>query len=462
MSAAEGIEAPTDESPSLKTLAKRGVDFVFRGTGIALVALVALCRVGGGILVLDAPHGTQEWQDRVWRLAGRSFRWALATLGASFIKLGQVLSTRPDLFPAPFIEELRKLQDRLPPFAYASARERVEAELGGRLEDHFAEFDHEPVAAASVAQVHRAVLRDGTEVAVKILRPEVRQKAERDGAILLFWARVAEHLHPVAAHAELSQHLAHFVDGIVEQTDLSREIVNYAKFRKNFEGWDRIHFPRVYEELSTGRVMTMEFLRGTKVDALPPGKHHDIAARLRKVFLKMLFDDGFLHADLHPGNMMITDDGEIVIFDVGLVKELDEELLSHYIEFNMCLVMGGPSDVMDYLRRYHTYVDGAVDWARLEEDITVFAEAYRAKSAAELEIGDLINEVFRIGREHGVRPVPDMTLIMVGVVTAEGIGKQLDPGSNSFGEVATHLLPILARRGMLTPELMAAAATRMT
>jgi ubiquinone biosynthesis protein len=143
------------------------------------------------------------------------------------------------------------------------------------------------------------------------------------------------------------------------------------------------------------------------------------------------------------------------------VKELDEELLSHYIEFNMCLVMGGPSDVMDYLRKYHTYVEGAVDWARLEEDITVFAEAYRAKSAAELEIGDLINEVFRIGREHGVRPVPDMTLIMVGVVTAEGIGKQLDPGSNSFGEVATHLLPILARRGMLTPELMATAAMRM-
>ncbi|HJL17568.1 MAG TPA: AarF/UbiB family protein [Sandaracinaceae bacterium LLY-WYZ-13_1] len=460
--APEAPDATAADAPaSVATILRRGVDFALRGTGIALVGLASMLHFCLGVLFLEAPHDTDEWRDRVWHLAGRSLRWGLATLGASFIKLGQVLSTRPDLFPTPFIEELRLLQDRLPPFSFESARRRIEEDLGGRLEEHFAELEREPVAAASVAQVHRGVLHDGAEVAVKVLRPDVRRKAERDGAILMWGARVAERLHPVAAHAELSDHVSHFVDGIVEQTDLSREIRNYATFRENFAEFEHVRFPRVYPRLSSSRVMTMEFLRGTKVDALPPGRHRDIAERLRRVFLKMLFDDGFLHADLHPGNLMITDDGQIAIFDVGLVEDLSEELLVHYIEFNKCLVMGTVADVMQYLRTYHTYVEGEVNWVKLEADVTAFAEEFRRKSAAELEMGEMINEIFRMGREHGVRPIPEMTLIMVGVVTAEGIGKQLDPGSNSFQEVASYLVPVLTRRGMMTPELMTAAASRM-
>lgn len=436
------------------------IDFAVRSVVISAVGVAAILRVGLGLFTLTAPAGTAEHEEQAARLYGRAARWAFGTLGATFIKLGQVLSTRPDLFPRPMIDELRALQDRLPSFSFESTRTIVERELGGKLEDHFAEFDETPVAAASVAQVHRARLHEGAEVAVKVLRPDVRRKAQRDGSILTFWARLLE-LHPVAQHAELVNHLAHFIDGIVQQTDLSREVAHYAKFRENFEGVEGVRFPRVHEELSTQRVMTMEFIRGTKVDALAPGAHPDIPSRLRGVFLKMLFDDGFLHADLHPGNLVITDAGEIAMFDVGLCKELTEELLEYYIDFNKCLVMGDVQDTMHHLRTYHSYVEGSVDWEELEKDMTIFAVDYRAKSAAELEISDLINDVFRIGRKHGVRPVPDMTLIMVGVVTAEGIGKQLDPGSNSFGELSTFLLPVLARRGLLTPELMAAASSRL-
>jgi ubiquinone biosynthesis protein len=158
---------------------------------------------------------------------------------------------------------------------------------------------------------------------------------------------------------------------------------------------------------------------------------------------------------------VITDEGEIAVFDVGLVKELSEELLEHYIEFNRCLVMGGVDEVMGYLRRYHHYVEGTVDWRELEKDVTAFSTEFRSRSAADLEMGEMIERVFAVGRKHGVRPMPEMTLLMVGVVTAEGIGKQLDPGSNSMQEVASFLMPILQRRGMITPELMQAALARV-
>ena len=438
----------------------RWLDFATRSVVIGAVGGAALVWIGAAMLFLEGDPSSEERQRAQAKLYGRALRWALGTLGATFIKLGQVLSTRPDLLPGPMIDELRLMQDKLPPFAFSQVRGVIESELGCRLEDGFAQLDETPVAAASVAQVHRGELHDGREVAVKVLRPDVRQKAQRDGSILMFWARVLE-VHPTAAHAELCNHLAHFIEGILQQTELSREVAHYHKFRENFEGYEGVRFPEVYDAFSGDRVMTMEFLRGHKVDAIDVAQHPDLPLRLRRLFLKMLFEDGFLHADLHPGNLVITEQGEICIFDVGLCKEMTEELLLYYIDFNMCLVMGDLSDLMKHVRTYHTYVEGTVDWDELERDMDVFTERFRKKKASELEISDLINEVFAIGRKYGVRPVPDMTLIMVGVVTAEGIGKQLDPDSNSMQEMANFLVPVLASRNLLTPELMSAAAARM-
>jgi ubiquinone biosynthesis protein len=434
------------------------VGFLARGTVIWLVEIWMLLRYAGGLLLLPpGPSSDEEDERAIAALRGRVLRQAMETLGATFIKLGQVMSTRPDLFAPELIAELRKLQDKLPPFE--GARETIEAELGRPIGEAFAELDPTPIAAASVAQVHRGVLHDGTEVAVKVLRPDVRVKAERDGRILLFWARVLELVSARARHAELVQHLAHFVDGIVAQTDLRLEAKNYDRFRENFRRYRRVRFPKVYAELSGERVMTMDFVRGEKVDAiprdqLPPG----LAPRLREIFLKMCFEDGFLHADLHPGNFVVAPDGTVTFFDVGLVKQLSEESLEYYIDFNRCLVMGDVADLMHHLRTYHSYVEGTVDWAELERDVARFGEQWRTRSSKELEMGVLIDEVFRIGRKHGVRPRPELTLMMVGVVTAEGIGKQLDPDVNSFQEVANFLLPVLARRNMLSPSLMEAAA----
>jgi ubiquinone biosynthesis protein len=291
-----------------------------------------------------------------------------------------------------------------------------------------------------------------------VLRPNVRALCEGDGQILRFWARLFELVFDRAAHAELAAHLEQFMLGILEQTDLRIEAQNYERFRKNFRRVKKVRFPKVYEDLSGERVLVMEFVRGKKVDEIERGEFPDLPQRLREAFLKMAFEDGFLHADLHPGNFVIEPNGTIVIFDVGLAKALSEELLEYYIDFNRCLAMGDVEDFMHHLRTYHRDVDGTVDWVELENDIRRFHDDFRVASAKDLEMGQLIDAVFATGRKHGVRPIAEMTLMMVGVVTAEGIGKMLDPDVNSFQELSNFLLPVLARRNMLTPKLMEAAA----
>jgi ubiquinone biosynthesis protein len=389
------------------------------------------------------------------RLRGRVLCAAMAHLGATFIKLGQVMSTRPDLFDRELIDELRGLQDRLPPFPLAKARRIVEEDLGAPIDASFSSFD-EPIAAASVAQVHRAHLKDGTEVAVKVLRPDVRERVERDASILLAGARVLEWFPSIRA-SEPREHLSHFVQGIVDQTDLEIEAANYERFRKNFAEFQGVRFPFVHREQSSKRVLTMEFVRGTKVDELGPGDHSLVVDRLRNALLKMLFEDGFIHADMHPGNFVITDESEICIFDVGLCKGLHEEALVQFIDWNRCLVMGSTDDYVRHLRQYYLRDREDIDWDGLTREVDEFAKTFRGKKAIEIETKEIINRALAIGRKYGLRPMTEMTLIMVAVITCEGVGKQLDPTSDSLGRIAEYLMPILLKRGMMTNVTLPAA-----
>lgn len=394
--------------------------------------------------------GRARRQRAVASLRGWVLRQGMTTLGATFIKMGQVMSTRPDLFSAQVIDQLRRLQDRLPAFSFRKARKTIEAELGRPLEEVFSAFEETPVAAASVAQVHRAHLIDGDEVAVKVLRPNVRRQVERDAAILLFGARVLA-LSKKIRLSDPVGHLQHFVQAIIDQTDLRIEAANYRRFYENFATTDDVSFPRIYDELSTERVLIMEFIRGTKIDALPAGDHSALAQTVRRCMFKMCFDDGFLHADLHPGNMLLRDDGSLVLFDVGMAKLLSEDVLAQFIDMSKCLSMGKPEDLVDHLRRFHTYLDG-VNWAALSGEVEEFAAMFRAKDTAQLEYSELIGGMFAIGRKYHVRPVTDMTLVFVALITAQGIGKMLDPDRNVFEDVARYLLPILMRRNEQVPD----------
>jgi ubiquinone biosynthesis protein len=222
-----------------------------------------------------------------------------------------------------------------------------------------------------------------------------------------------------------------------------------------------VHFPRVDPELSATRVMTMELLRGAKLDALPPGDHAPLAKRLQQIFFKMCFEDGFVHADLHPGNMLLLDSGEIAIFDVGLVKHLTGAVLDQYIDFVRCLATGTTDDFVAHVKRFHAY-HGDVDWAALARDLETFLAHFRAQNVAQLELGQLMNKILTLGRRHSTRPLPEMALVMVAMVTAEGIGKQLNPHANLFEDTAAFLGPLLAKRAdaVEAARLRAAGGTR--
>jgi ubiquinone biosynthesis protein len=395
-------------------------------------------------LTLVFAGNREERRKAVAALRGRTLRRAMTALGATFVKLGQVLSTRPDLLEPETIAELRKLQDRLPAFAMKSVRRIVTEELGAPVEERFAEFDETPVAAASVAQVHRARLRDGREVAVKVLRPDVRARVERDAAVLGLFARMAA-WHPDIRLSDPVGHLRELTTGILDQTDLRLEQANYERFREHFAQTRGVRFPEVIAELSATRVMTMEFLRGHKLDALPAGDHGAVAKLLQQVFFKMCFEDGFVHADMHPGNLLLLDSGELAIFDVGLVKHLPGDIMVQSVDFTRCLVMGTTKDFLGHIRRFHTY-RGDVDWPELEKDLDAFLVHFRSQNVAELELGQLLNEILALGRRYRVRPLADMALVMVAMVTAEGIGKQLNPKANLFEDTAAFLMPLLAKQ----------------
>ena len=431
-----------------------------RGLLVGAVIFVFLAVYGLRRLGLVLISDKAERRKQVAHLQGQLLRSGMSALGACFVKLGQVMSSRPDLFEPEMIAQLRMLQDKLPPFAFAKVKQSVESELKLPLAQSFAEFDQVPVAAASVAQVHRARLSDGREVAVKVLRPNVKAQVERDGTLLMFFAKLLA-LHPTIRLSDPEAFTREFVEGLVRQTDLRIEAKNYEQFRTNFAGNANLKFPAIEHALSGEYVLTMEFVRGTKLDALTViNNGRQIADTLRSATMQMCFVDGFMHADMHPGNMVVQEDNKIVLFDVGLATRLTPEVLEMFVDLTKCIAMGTPDDTVAHLQRYHVYGEN-VDWEEMRKDLDVFGRKFRVMDVSKLDYGEMVGAILAIGRRYHVHPVPELALLIVGMVTVQGIAKMLAPEVNDFQEMSKYLVPLLMKMGQKVPDTAEArAATR--
>jgi ubiquinone biosynthesis protein len=358
-------------------------------------------------------------------------RMALEELGATFVKLGQLLSTRADLLPPEYLAELSKLQDSVPPVPTGQIEHLLVKELGKPIDAAFASFDPKPLAAASIGQTHLATRKDHVHVVVKVQRPGVAEQVEEDLEILRNLAATASHHCEAGKQYDLIGLEEEFEQTIREELDYSHEARNAERFAANFEGDESVHIPRVFWDTSTARVLTLERISGIKVtdQAKLHRAHIDRAAlaeRGAQIVMKMIFEDGFFHADLHPGNFFVEHGGRVALIDFGMTGTLDEHTRD-------CL-----SDVIIAIgnRDFDQLTEGFLELGRstmpvdrnaLQLDLEHLIKPSYGKELKEIKLAPLLNGVFATLRRHYLHLPADLTLLLRSVIMAEGMGASLDP-----------------------------------
>jgi ubiquinone biosynthesis protein len=401
------------------------VRFVGRGLWVALILLLhGLLWFGGWLGLLLTFRGKAERQ----RWFGARFASLLIALGATFVKVGQIMSTRPDLFPPHIIKALTRLQDNVGAFAWRHVERTLVEELGKPVNELFASFNQEPVASASVAQVHRATLHTGEAVAVKVRRPGLDDIVRFDLAVMKLFARFVALVPSLRLLAPVES-VEEFGRAIHAQIDLRIEAANNRRFTESFAADPDVTFPKLFPTLCGSRVLTMAFIEGVKVlDA--PAKSGANPTRLAvigfRTLLKMVFDDGFVHADLHPGNILVDKDGKVVILDLGLTAELDEAARRAFAQF-FASWAGGDGTVMARLMSELSPSSKVKDYASYEREVMEFVGRYHGKPLGEVQVSTVAFDMMNILRRHRVRVNPVYTMANVAIAVTEGIGKQLDP-----------------------------------
>lgn len=380
-------------------------------------------------------------------------RLVLTDLGPSFVKLGQIASTRPDLLPADVIRELKKLQDSVPPFESQAAREIIEEQLGAPVGEVFVDFMDTPIASASIGQVHRAklVTPEGLrDVVVKVQRPNVAHTIERDVDLLYWFAHTLERAIPETKTYSPTDLVREFNRSITAELDFVQEAENAQRFAKNFEGHDNIKFPLIYRAASSKRVLTMEFFSGPKIDRAQSQGHDGklIANRAIDAIIKMIFEDGFFHADPHPGNILILGSIEAPILgmlDLGLVGHLSPLMRDRAIDLMVAAVREDYDSIADALYSIGK-PNRKVDQLAFRADVSTLGRKYLGKSLKDIEMSALITDLIQGAVRHGVDMPPDFLMVGKALMTIEGIGRQLDPDLDVFSAAKPHFLRLLARR----------------
>lgn len=376
---------------------------------------------------------------------------ALHDLGATFVKLGQILSTRPDLLPPALIAELRTLQDRVPPIPFGEVRAIVEHELGAEIETHFDRFDAEPLASASIAQVHRARIKGGdTDVVVKVQRPNIKAQIEADLEIMGFLARVLEGNFPEARLYSPAGIVEEFDKAIRKEIDFTHEVEHIARFQRNFTGNQRVHFPTPYEALCTPRVLTLELIDGVKISEITAASfdvEHVVQTGLDSV-LRMIFADGFFHGDLHPGNLLVRRDNVLGVIDFGLCGRLTPRQRDALIDMIASLATYDFATVARVFWRIGVRgPDSTKDYETFEADVVEFLERqFAGKTIKEIEVSSFFRDLVTLALKHRVRMPADYTMTFKAIITMEGVAKQLVPDLDLLSAVRPYVTKLVAQR----------------
>jgi ubiquinone biosynthesis protein len=374
----------------------------------------------------------------------------LERLGPTFIKLGQLLSGRADLLPPAYVDALARLQDDVAPFSCADAERIVESEIGVKLSTLFPIFEAEPIAAASLGQVHRAALRDGRMVAVKVQRPEAREQIAKDlKALAEIAALVDRHSHAGALY-NFSDLVAEFRRTILAELEYLREAENLRVLARNLAGFDDIIVPQPIDDYCTSRVLTLDYVRGTKVTAISPLTRLDIRGEhlgreLLRAYLHQIVVDGFFHADPHPGNVFVTDNEKIALVDLGMVGHLSARTQARLLGLLMSASEGRGDDAADVLielgeRR------ADFDETALRREITGIVAACEDASLAQLQVGRLLLDVNQRAGAHGLKPPPELALLGKTLLNLDVVARSLAPDLDVNAVIRAESVTLMQRR----------------
>ncbi|MDN5331271.1 MAG: ubiquinone biosynthesis protein [Tepidanaerobacteraceae bacterium] len=358
-------------------------------------------------------------------------RLMLEELGPTFIKFGQILASRPDLIPQDYIEELKKLHDRIPGVGFESIKRQVEKELGKAIEEVYSFFDPHPFAAASIAQVHRAMLKGGQEVVVKVQRPGIERIIRADLDILHNLAKLAEKHIPESRLYDPVGLVSEFARAMQKELDFTKEAWNVEKFRRNFEGDISVYVPKVFWEYTTRKVLTIEYVNGVRVDQIDKISKTGISKKKiaengARAILKQIFVHGFFHADPHPGNILVRPDGSIAFIDFGMVGRIDRSTMRKMAEIMLGVISKDEERIVNLLLE----IGASEKRGNLEElmlDVQDILDRYYGKTLKEINMPELINEIFLTAGRHGIKIPSKFALLCKAILTIDGIGRQLYP-----------------------------------
>ena len=373
----------------------------------------------------------------------------LEAMGPTFIKLGQLLSTRSDLLPPVYLQALTRLQDKVEPLSFAPVEEVVTGELGARLSKAFQEFESTPVASASLGQVHRAMLRDGRTVAVKVQRPGIKNQIVDDMDVIEEIAQLVDDHTSAGRRYRFSEMVAEFRRSLLDELDYRREAANLKTLGEHLAQYDRIVVPAPVDDYTTATVLTMDWIEGRNVASLTGLARLDLdgtalAAQLFDAYLDQILVHGFFHADPHPGNVLVTDDGRLGLIDLGMVARVRPETRQSLVKLLLAVSAGRGSDAADVMVEMGTKLD-SFDRDSFRSEVADLVGRSGGATVGEVQAGAVLGDVLRAGAEAGLQAPTELTMLGKALLNLDEVARILDPEFEPNASIERHAAELMRR-----------------